>query len=98
MINKLISKSEVRLLEWDGIRSNDYADGFCDAIQKVIDLEPIPTLGVDEIEKIKAEIEDLSNLEWIDERTQKYTNWKGMQKKVLEIIDKHIGKAEKGGE
>lgn len=57
MINKLISKSEVRLIEWDGIRSNDYVDGFCDAIQKVIDLEPIPTLGVDEVEKIKAEIE-----------------------------------------
>lgn len=90
MINKLISKSEVRLLEWDGIQSNDYVDGFCDAIQKVIDLEPIPTFGVDEVEKIRAEIQAL------DEGYTSYQNdnpWI-YKSEVLAIIDKHIAKAE----
>lgn len=87
MINKLISKSEVRLLEWDGIQSNDYVDGFCDAIQKVIDLEPIPTLGVDEVKKIKAEIDEQYD------RVKPYNIdvAQGLEM-ALDIIDKYISK------
>ena len=55
MINKLISKTQVRLLEYDGNPSQDYKDGYCRAINDVLDLEPIPTLGADEYEKFKAD-------------------------------------------
>lgn len=58
MINKLISKTQVRMLEWEGKKSQDYADGYCDAINAVLDIEPIPTLGFDTIKKIEAEIEE----------------------------------------
>jgi hypothetical protein len=57
MINKLISKTQVRLLEYDGNPSQDYKDGYCRAIHDVLDLEPIPTLGADEYEKFKADYE-----------------------------------------
>lgn len=55
MINKLISKTQVSLLEYDGNPSQDYKDGYCSAIHDVLDLEPIPTLGADEYEKFKAD-------------------------------------------
>lgn len=58
MINKLISKTQVRLLEYDGNPSQDYKDGYCRAINDVLDLEPIPTLGADEYEKFKADYEN----------------------------------------
>lgn len=56
MINKLISKSQVNLLECENNASMDYKMGYCSAIRDVLDLEPIPTLGVDEIEKIQEEM------------------------------------------
>jgi hypothetical protein len=58
MINKLISKTQVRLLEYDGNPSQDYKDGYCRAINDVLDLESIPTLGADEYEKFKADYEN----------------------------------------
>lgn len=58
MINKLISKTQVRLLEYDGSPSQDYKDGYCRAINDVLDLESIPTLGADEYEKFKADYEN----------------------------------------
>ena len=58
MINKLISKTQVRLLEYDGNPSQDYKDGYCRAINDVLDLEPIPTLGADEYEKLQADYEN----------------------------------------
>lgn len=58
MINKLISKTQVRLLEYDGNPSQDYKDGYCRAINDVLDLESIPTLGADEYEKFKSDYEN----------------------------------------
>jgi hypothetical protein len=58
MINKLISKTQVGLLEYDGNPSQDYKDGYCRAINDVLDLEPIPTLGADEYEKFKSDYEN----------------------------------------
>lgn len=59
MINKLISKSQVQLLEWDnGDYSEDWKKGYVKAINDVLDLEPIPTLGVDELKNIVDEIKE----------------------------------------
>ena len=90
MINKLISKSQVRLLEFDGYPSRDYAEGYCRAINDVLDLEPIPTLGVDEIEQIKAEIE---TEKWCDKDTRMVKNCNASGLEVaLKIIDNHISR------
>ena len=60
MINKLISKSQVAVLEHNlqGNPNDEYKQGYIRAIQDVLDLEPIPTLGVDELYKIRAELWD----------------------------------------
>ena len=85
MIYKLISKQQVRLLEYEGNPSQDYKDGYCRAIHDVIELKPIPTLGVDELKRLKEEIQQL----------QTYVLFKGDTKKVelsdvLELIDLYI--------
>lgn len=85
MIYKLISKQQVRLLEYEGNPSQDYKDGYCRAIHDVIELETIPTLGVDELKRLKEEIQQL----------QTYVLFKGDTKKVelsdvLELIDLYI--------
>ena len=70
MINKLISKTQVRLLEYDGNPSQDYKDGYCRAINDVLDLEPIPTLGADEYEKFKADYENRLKADMVDMLTE----------------------------
>ena len=57
MINKLISKSQVALLEYEGNPSQAYKDGYTRAINDVLDIEPVPSIAVDEIEKMKEEYE-----------------------------------------
>ena len=47
------------------------------------------------IEDIKKEIYKLSDHVQVDHHTEEYTNWIGMKKKVLDIIDKHISRKEK---
>ena len=83
MINKLISKSQVRLLEWDGVKSPDYQEGYCDAISDVLDLEPIPTLGVNEIEKLKAEIRNANEMDRF-ENSNMWQTW------FIGLIDKYV--------
>ena len=84
MINKLISKSQVRMLEWEGRKSQDYADGYCDAINAVLDLETIPTLGADKLEKMRKEIKDLSNQPLFGSVSNS-----SLLDTVMEIIDKY---------
>ena len=56
MINKLISKTQVRLLEYDGNPSCEYKRGYIDAINDVLDLESIPTVGADNWQQLKETI------------------------------------------
>ena len=88
MINKLISKTQVRLLEYDGNPSDDYNQGYIRAIQDVLDLDTVPTLGVDEIEKIRTEIDKAyDDLDGYDPHALgTFANL------VSDILDKHIGK------
>ena len=76
MIDKAI-ENNLKTTSYNGILFSDY-----------IKENYIP-LSV--IEDIKAEISKLSDIKWIDEKTQEFTNWQGMKKKVLSIIDKHCG-------
>lgn len=87
MINKLISKIQVRLLEYKGNPSEDYKKGYIRAIYDVLDLEPIPTLGVDEVKKIKAELNE--RYEKMKRENLYYAE--GLEY-AISIIDKHIGK------
>ena len=85
MINKLISKSQVRLLEYEGCPSKEYSRGYVQAINDVLDLEPIPTLGVDTVEKIRAEIKELTKAHCIQVMDRE-----DIPLLTLDIIDKHI--------
>lgn len=85
MINKLISKSQVRILEWEGWKSQDYAEGYCDAINAVLDLEPIPTLGADELEKMQKEIKDLQNQPLFESVSNR-----SLIDVIIEIINKYM--------
>jgi hypothetical protein len=75
MINKLISKHQVRLLEYEGCQSDEYVRGYTRAINDVLELEQIPTLGVDELFKIRNEVTMLPLFS---------------REAVVEIIDKYM--------
>ena len=92
MINKLISKSQVRVLSCENCPSEDYARGYARAISDVLDLATIPTLGADSLEKIRAEIQEKLDTckeygweeESRDDVIKAYTE-------VLKTIDRHTG-------
>lgn len=86
MINKLISKSQVRVLNCENCPSEDYARGYARAISDVLDLATIPTLGADTLEKIRAEIKELSESHCIQVMDRE-----DIPLLALEIIDKHVG-------
>lgn len=79
---------EILYDEWQGFLENnlDYA-GISEAYKMALNALD----QMSKIEDIKAEISELSDHEWIDARTQRIHTWEGMKKKVLEIINKHIG-------
>lgn len=66
-----------------------YAIGYEDGV-KATNID-CGVVWEERIDAIKDEISELSDIKWVDEKTQEYTNWQGMKKKVLAIIDKHCG-------
>ena len=93
MILKLISKSQVRLLEFEGNPSRDYKEGYCRAINDVLDLEPIRTLGVDELGQIKKEIERRAD-EYLPSGSYDGDLYNGAYRDALywcfDLIDSHV--------
>ena len=72
-----------------GLAKEIYTIGYEDGVQANKVCRDIS--WEERIDAIKDEISELSDIKWVDKKTQEYTNWQGMKKKVLAIIDKHCG-------